>query len=122
RLQYPDGRDDGKPCSVYWFATFPHDFKSIVKSPQSLVNRFPGMVFVQTSAIMGIIDTFQEVLIFGDSVDKFTGLGELAKKVKLTHALRAMQMIFPEKYSFYPRSFYLPADYDEFVVSVSIYT
>lgn len=39
---------------------------------------------------------------------------ELAKKVALTRAIRSMKELFPNEYGFYPRSFILPAQYDEF--------
>ncbi|VDO81433.1 unnamed protein product [Heligmosomoides polygyrus] len=90
-IEYPNGREDDQACDIYWFSTVPSDMKTLIKSPRSLVNKFPG-------------------------------ISELSKKVSLTHAISTMQMIFPEDYNFYPRSFFLPADYDEFTVEKDIYT
>ncbi|KAK6062270.1 hypothetical protein COOONC_00058 [Cooperia oncophora] len=40
---YPNGRDDDKPCDIYWHSVVPTDMRSIVKSPRCRVNKFPGM-------------------------------------------------------------------------------
>ncbi|KAI1706363.1 tubulin-tyrosine ligase family domain-containing protein [Ditylenchus destructor] len=47
-------------------------------------------------------------------VNKFPGMTELAKKVSLTQAIRSMKELFPWEYEFYPQSFVLPAQLDEF--------
>jgi len=39
---------------------------------------------------------------------------ELAKKVTLTQAIVSMRELFPSEYSFYPRSWILPAQLKEF--------
>lgn len=41
-LQYPDGRDDGDTCDIYWHNVVYHDMRSIVKGPYAKVNKFPG--------------------------------------------------------------------------------
>ena len=40
--EYPEGRSDGKPCSIYWHSIVYGDMKVVVKSPDSRVNKFPG--------------------------------------------------------------------------------
>jgi hypothetical protein len=41
-LQYPDGRNDGKPCDIYWHNVCYHDMRTIVTNSTSRVNKFPG--------------------------------------------------------------------------------
>ncbi|KAJ1364247.1 Tubulin-tyrosine ligase [Parelaphostrongylus tenuis] len=41
---------------------------------------------------------------------------ELSTKISLTHAICSMEKIFPHAYMFYPRSFLLPAHYDDLKV------
>lgn len=43
-FQYPDGREDGGICDIYWHNNMQHDIKSIIKNPQSKINKFPGYV------------------------------------------------------------------------------
>lgn len=43
---------------------------------------------------------------------------ELAKKIALTHAIGSMQRLFPAEYAFYPKSWFLPAHYDAFQVTL----
>ncbi|KAI6173804.1 hypothetical protein M3Y98_01121700 [Aphelenchoides besseyi] len=47
-------------------------------------------------------------------VNKFPGMTELSKKVALTRAIRSMTELFPDEYNFYPKSWILPPQYDEF--------
>ncbi|PAV61226.1 hypothetical protein WR25_23242 [Diploscapter pachys] len=47
-------------------------------------------------------------------VNKFPGMTELAKKIALTHSICSMQRIFPQEYAFYPKSWFLPAHFNEF--------
>ncbi|CCD68978.2 Tubulin polyglutamylase ttll-11 [Caenorhabditis elegans] len=42
-IEYPDGRSDKQPCDVYWHNVVLSDMNKIVTSPQSRVNKFPGM-------------------------------------------------------------------------------
>ncbi|KAE9552579.1 hypothetical protein FO519_004196 [Halicephalobus sp. NKZ332] len=81
--EYPEGRNDGKPSSVYWHSIVYGDMKIIVKSPDSRVNKFPGMT-------------------------------ELAKKISLTQSIRSMQELFPDEYNFYPKSWVIPAQLNNF--------
>uniref|UniRef100_A0A7E4V8V7 DUF4005 domain-containing protein n=1 Tax=Panagrellus redivivus TaxID=6233 RepID=A0A7E4V8V7_PANRE len=39
--EFPDGRKDGRPASIYWHNVVYSDLKSVVKSPESRVNKFP---------------------------------------------------------------------------------
>uniref|UniRef100_A0A0K0DRQ9 Tubulin tyrosine ligase-like family, member 2 n=1 Tax=Angiostrongylus cantonensis TaxID=6313 RepID=A0A0K0DRQ9_ANGCA len=49
----------------------------------------------------------------GSRVNKLPGMTELSKKVSLTHAISSMEKLFPQAYMFYPRSFFLPAHYED---------
>lgn len=42
-LEYPEGRDDGAACDIYWHNIVYHDMRTLVKSPHAKVNKFPGM-------------------------------------------------------------------------------
>lgn len=37
-----DGRNDGKAANIYWHSIVYNDMKSVVKSPESKINKFPG--------------------------------------------------------------------------------
>uniref|UniRef100_A0A1I7RSU1 Tubulin polyglutamylase TTLL11 n=1 Tax=Bursaphelenchus xylophilus TaxID=6326 RepID=A0A1I7RSU1_BURXY len=81
--EYPEGRPDGKPCSMYWHSQVHNDMKSFIKSSDSKVNKFPGMT-------------------------------DLARKIALTQAIRSMRELFPQEYNFYPQSWILPSQYNNF--------
>lgn len=40
--QFPNGRPDGKPCSIYWHSQVHNDMKTFIRSPEARVNKFPG--------------------------------------------------------------------------------
>lgn len=42
------------------------------------------------------------------------GMSSVAKKISLTHAIRSMAALFPTEYDFYPRSWVLPSQLNEF--------
>ena len=44
---------------------------------------------------------------------------EMLKKINLSRALRTMHELFPEEYNFYPRSWILPDEYQQFSAQVS---
>uniref|UniRef100_A0A915K402 Uncharacterized protein n=1 Tax=Romanomermis culicivorax TaxID=13658 RepID=A0A915K402_ROMCU len=48
-------------------------------------------------------------------INKFPGMKTLANKVPLTKCLSRMRKLFPDLYDFYPKSWYLPQQYDIFV-------
>uniref|UniRef100_A0A915IIF9 Uncharacterized protein n=1 Tax=Romanomermis culicivorax TaxID=13658 RepID=A0A915IIF9_ROMCU len=52
-------------------------------------------------------------------VNKFPGMQELTKKVSLTQSLSTMQKLFPDDYNFYPKSWSLPAQMNQFLVDHS---
>ncbi|KAH7699364.1 Protein TTLL-11 b, partial [Aphelenchoides avenae] len=82
--EYPEGRSDDRPCSIYWHNVVYGDIKQVVKgAPDSRVNKFPGMT-------------------------------DLSKKIALTQAIRSMKELFPEEYRFYPNSWVIPAQLAEF--------
>ena len=45
---------------------------------------------------------------------------EMLRKINLSRALRTMQELFPEEYNFYPRSWILPEEYQQFSAQVSM--
>ncbi|XP_032832427.2 tubulin polyglutamylase TTLL11 isoform X2 [Petromyzon marinus] len=47
-------------------------------------------------------------------VNKFPGMSELVRKVNLSRALRTMQQLFPDEYTFYPGSWILPEEFPLF--------
>uniref|UniRef100_A0A0N5ANB1 Tubulin--tyrosine ligase-like protein 9 n=1 Tax=Syphacia muris TaxID=451379 RepID=A0A0N5ANB1_9BILA len=47
-------------------------------------------------------------------VNKFPGMTELAKKVALTRAILSMKMLFDKEYEFYPNSWFIPAQLNDF--------
>lgn len=44
---------------------------------------------------------------------------DLVKKTSLTRAISSMQQLFPSEYRFYPKSWYIPAQMDDFCKYVS---
>lgn len=46
------------------------------------------------------------------------GMIEMLRKINLSRAMRTMQELFPEEYDFYPRSWILPEEYQQFVTQV----
>ena len=80
--EFPEPREDGQHCDIYWHSVCYPDMKAIVGAG-SRVNKFPGMT-------------------------------ELAKKIALTQAIRSMRQLFPAEYAFYPESWILPAQLEEF--------
>ena len=80
--EFPEPREDGQHCDIYWHRVCYPDMKAIVGAG-SRVNKFPGMT-------------------------------ELAKKIALTQAIRSMRQLFPAEYAFYPESWILPAQLEEF--------
>ncbi|CEF61849.1 Tubulin polyglutamylase TTLL11 [Strongyloides ratti] len=47
-------------------------------------------------------------------VNKFPGMTELAKKISLTKSLKSMEQLFPSEYTFYPQSWIIPPQLEEF--------
>ncbi|CAG9539245.1 unnamed protein product [Cercopithifilaria johnstoni] len=82
--EYPEGREDGGVCDIYWHNNMQHDIRSIVKNSQSKINKFPGM-------------------------------SDLSKKISLTRAISSMRRLFPDEYTFYPLSWFIPAQLDTFI-------
>lgn len=48
----------------------------------------------------------------------FAGMVEMLRKINLSRAVRTMQELFPEEYDFYPRSWILPEEYQQFSTEV----
>lgn len=46
------------------------------------------------------------------------GMIEMLRKINMSRAVRTMQELFPEEYDFYPRSWILPEEYQQFVTQV----
>lgn len=44
---------------------------------------------------------------------------EMLRKINMSRAVRTMQELFPEEYDFYPRSWILPEEYQQFATQVS---
>ncbi|XP_041481101.1 tubulin polyglutamylase TTLL11-like [Lytechinus variegatus] len=57
----------------------------------------------------------------GGMVNKFPGLLELVRKAQLSKLLHQMRQLFPDEYSFYPRTWILPEQYHIFCAEVSTF-
>lgn len=51
-------------------------------------------------------------------VNKFPGMIEMLRKINLSRAVRTMQELFPEEYNFYPRSWILPEEFQQFSAQI----
>ncbi|MED6249979.1 Tubulin polyglutamylase ttll11, partial [Ataeniobius toweri] len=56
--------------------------------------------------------------IVSGQVNKFPGMVEMLRKINLSRAMRTMQELFPEEYDFYPRSWILPEEYQQFSAQI----
>ncbi|XP_034047561.1 tubulin polyglutamylase TTLL11 isoform X2 [Thalassophryne amazonica] len=56
--------------------------------------------------------------IISGQVNKFPGMMEMLRKINLSRAVRTMQELFPEEYDFYPRSWILPEEYQQFSAQI----
>lgn len=56
--------------------------------------------------------------IVSGQVNKFPGMSEMMRKINLSRAVRTMQELFPEEYDFYPRSWILPEEYQQFTTQM----
>ncbi|XP_067339729.1 tubulin polyglutamylase TTLL11 isoform X2 [Channa argus] len=56
--------------------------------------------------------------IASGQVNKFPGMIEMLRKINLSRAMRTMQELFPEEYDFYPRSWILPEEYQQFFTQI----
>lgn len=56
--------------------------------------------------------------IVSGQVNKFPGMVEMLRKINLSRAVRTMQELFPEEYDFYPRSWILPEEYQQFSTQI----
>ncbi|XP_062570955.1 tubulin polyglutamylase TTLL11-like isoform X2 [Saccostrea cucullata] len=52
--------------------------------------------------------------VYGGKVNKFPGMGEICSKMTLFRCLDTLRDLFPTEYDFYPRTWYLPAQFHEF--------
>ncbi|XP_077479503.1 tubulin polyglutamylase TTLL11 [Stigmatopora argus] len=56
--------------------------------------------------------------ITSGQVNKFPGMLEMSRKTNLSRAVRIMQELFPLEYDFYPRSWILPDEYQQFSAQI----
>uniref|UniRef100_A0A8C6TMM3 Tubulin tyrosine ligase-like family, member 11 n=1 Tax=Neogobius melanostomus TaxID=47308 RepID=A0A8C6TMM3_9GOBI len=56
--------------------------------------------------------------IVSGQVNKFPGMVEMLRKINMSRAVRTMQELFPEEYDFYPRSWILPQEYQQFTAQI----
>nr|XP_033503378.1 tubulin polyglutamylase TTLL11 isoform X1 [Epinephelus lanceolatus] len=56
--------------------------------------------------------------IISGQVNKFPGMIEMLRKINLSRAVRTMQELFPEEYDFYPRSWILPEECQQFSTQI----
>ncbi|XP_071322276.1 tubulin polyglutamylase TTLL11 isoform X2 [Trachinotus anak] len=56
--------------------------------------------------------------IISGQVNKFPGMIEMLRKINMSRAVRTMQELFPEEYNFYPRSWILPEEYQQFSTQI----
>ena len=65
------------------------------------------------------IENFDQFLE-GGAVNKFPKMADILKKINLTRSLTNLQMMFPEDYNFYPKTWFLPKQYHEFCADIAI--
>lgn len=58
--------------------------------------------------------------IVSGQVNKFPGMVEMLRKINMSRAVRTMQELFPEEYDFYPRSWILPEEYQQFTTQIRL--
>ncbi|XP_068191686.1 tubulin polyglutamylase TTLL11 isoform X2 [Antennarius striatus] len=58
--------------------------------------------------------------IVSGQVNKFPGMIEMLRKINMSRAVRTMQELFPEEYDFYPRSWILPEEYQQFTTQIRL--
>lgn len=58
--------------------------------------------------------------IVSGKVNKFPGMVEMLRKINMSRAVRTMQELFPEEYDFYPRSWILPEEYQQFIAQIRL--
>ncbi|XP_062290739.1 tubulin polyglutamylase TTLL11 [Scomber scombrus] len=56
--------------------------------------------------------------IVSGQVNKFPGMIEMLRKINLSRAMRTVQELFPEEYDFYPRSWILPEEHQQFLTQI----
>lgn len=56
--------------------------------------------------------------IVSGQVNKFPGMVEMLRKISMSRAVRTMQELFPEEYDFYPRSWILPEEHQQFTTQI----
>ncbi|XP_054613958.1 tubulin polyglutamylase TTLL11 isoform X1 [Dunckerocampus dactyliophorus] len=56
--------------------------------------------------------------IVSGQVNKFPGMVEMSRKINLSRSVRTMQELFPEEYDFYPQSWILPEEYQQFSTQI----
>ncbi|XP_068609101.1 tubulin polyglutamylase TTLL11 [Brachionichthys hirsutus] len=56
--------------------------------------------------------------IVSGQVNKFPGMMEMLRKINMSRAVRTMQELFPEDFDFYPRSWILPEEYQQFTAQI----
>lgn len=56
--------------------------------------------------------------LYGGKVNKFPGMTDICSKMMLFRALDQMRELFPSDYDFYPRTWYMPAQYHDFSCEV----
>lgn len=56
--------------------------------------------------------------IVSGQVNKFPGMIEMLRKINMSRAVRTMQELFPEEYDFYPRSWILPEEFQQFATQI----
>ncbi|XP_037608355.1 tubulin polyglutamylase TTLL11 isoform X2 [Sebastes umbrosus] len=56
--------------------------------------------------------------IVSGQVNKFPGMIEMLRKINMSRAVRTMQELFPEEYDFYPRSWILPEESQQFSTQI----
>ncbi|XP_019938180.1 tubulin polyglutamylase TTLL11 isoform X1 [Paralichthys olivaceus] len=56
--------------------------------------------------------------IVSGQVNKFPGMIEMLRKINLSRAMRTVQELFPDEYDFYPRSWILPEEYQQFCTQI----
>lgn len=91
-------------------------FQILYLFSQSNIISFPRLLSKRIFINMSHIS-----LLLWDGALYIAGMIEMLRKINLSRAVRTMQELFPEEYDFYPRSWILPEEYQQFSTQVKLH-
>lgn len=91
----------------------PWQWKYCLRTGQQVPRYFTCFALCTT-----VLYKWQMLLGFSKMVFYNTGMIEMLRKINLSRAMRTMQELFPDEYDFYPRSWILPEEHQQFSTQV----